>query len=145
MSGLLLLVLGDLPLTHGLQGGLSLAVAQGHNRSRVPLGLLDWIPIFLHSVALLRGRWRRRRRAGVGFGGHQELVAGGWSVSKGALRLQLRQLLLAAAATVVQFIQLQAFAVVQAVFNKYLRPLQIPLQLIYFNKCPIRSDFPRVY
>lgn len=118
-------MLGDLPLTHGLQGGLSLAVAQCHNGSRVPLGLLGRIPIFLRSVAVLGGRWGRGCRAGVGFGRHQELVAGGRSVSKGALRLRMRMLLLVAASAVVQFFQLQAVSVVQAIFNKYLRPLQI--------------------
>lgn len=107
MSGLLLLVLGDLPLTHGLQGGLSLSVAQGHNGSWVALGFLGRVPIFFHFVALLGGRWGRRCRAGVGFGRHQELVAGGWRVSEGLLQLRL-----VAAAAVVQFVQLQVFSVV---------------------------------
>lgn len=119
-------MLGDLPLTHGLQGGLSLAVAQRHNGSRVPLGLLGRIPVFLRSVAVLGGRWGRGCRAGVGFGRHQELVAGGRSVSKGALWLRLLLLLLfVAASAVVHFFQLQAVSVVQVVFNKYLQPLQM--------------------
>lgn len=133
---LLLLLLGDLPLAHGLQRSLSLAVPQGHDRSRFRQDLLSRVPVLLGFLPVLGRRRRRGGGAHVGPVGHQHLMAGGRSLSQGALGL--RPLPLATAA-VVELIQLQIFSFIDSVLNEYLMQAAVGgrtlIQTVNFHLC----------
>lgn len=136
LGGLLLLLLRDLPPAHGLQRSLSLAVPQGHHRSRFRQALLSGIPVLLGFLAVLGRGWRRGGGAHVGPVGHQHLVAGGWSFSQGALGLLPLPL---AAAAVVELIQLQIFSFIDSVLNEYLIQAAVGgrtlIQTVNFHLC----------